>query len=85
MEVQEIDRVRDFYEIFTCGAPDFEFQKLNTKNGFHVNRSSSAMEDFSRALDAYNTFLKTASEWLASKTTEVCLTSFLRAYFENRQ
>ncbi|KAG7571757.1 Type I phosphodiesterase/nucleotide pyrophosphatase/phosphate transferase [Arabidopsis suecica] len=32
--------------------------------------SSSAMEDFSRALDAYNTFLKTASEWLASKTTE---------------
>jgi ethanolaminephosphotransferase len=32
--------------------------------------SSSTMEDFSRALDAYNTFLKTASEWLASKTTE---------------
>ncbi|KFK32804.1 hypothetical protein AALP_AA6G290300 [Arabis alpina] len=31
---------------------------------------SYVMEDFSRALDAYNTFLKTASEWLASKTTE---------------
>ncbi|KAJ0233400.1 GPI ethanolamine phosphate transferase 2 [Hirschfeldia incana] len=31
---------------------------------------SSAVEDFNRALDAYNTFLKTASEWLASKTTE---------------
>ncbi|VVB10657.1 unnamed protein product [Arabis nemorensis] len=31
---------------------------------------SYGVEDFSRALDAYNTFLKTASEWLASKTTE---------------
>ncbi|KAH0912831.1 hypothetical protein HID58_036152 [Brassica napus] len=31
---------------------------------------SSSAEDFSRALDAYNAFLKTASEWLASKTTE---------------
>lgn len=31
---------------------------------------SSAAEDFNRALDAYNAFLKTASEWLASKTTE---------------
>ncbi|CAH2061500.1 unnamed protein product [Thlaspi arvense] len=35
-----------------------------------LTESSSAMEDFSRALDAYNVFLKTASEWLASKTTE---------------
>ncbi|XP_006293624.2 GPI ethanolamine phosphate transferase 2 isoform X1 [Capsella rubella] len=35
-----------------------------------LTESSSAMEDFSRALDAYDTFLKTASEWLASKTTE---------------
>ncbi|KAL1206805.1 hypothetical protein V5N11_009204 [Cardamine amara subsp. amara] len=35
-----------------------------------LTESSSAMEDFSRALNAYNTFLKTASEWLASKTTE---------------
>ena len=51
--------------------------KTNSLNGFHVNRSSAA-EDFNRALDAYNAFLKTASEWLASKTTEVCLTSFLR-------
>ncbi|ESQ46169.1 hypothetical protein EUTSA_v10000032mg [Eutrema salsugineum] len=31
---------------------------------------SSAVEDFSRALNAYNAFLKPASEWLASKTTE---------------
>ncbi|XP_022564228.1 GPI ethanolamine phosphate transferase 2-like isoform X2 [Brassica napus] len=31
---------------------------------------SSAAEDFNRALDAFNAFLKTASEWLASKTTE---------------
>ncbi|KAF8079634.1 hypothetical protein N665_1012s0009 [Sinapis alba] len=31
---------------------------------------SSSAEDFKRALDAYNAFLKTASEWLASKTTE---------------
>lgn len=51
--------------------------KTNFLDGFHVNRSS-AVEDFNRALDAYNAFLKTASEWLASKTTEVCLTSFLR-------
>uniref|UniRef100_A0A1J3FW85 GPI ethanolamine phosphate transferase 2 n=1 Tax=Noccaea caerulescens TaxID=107243 RepID=A0A1J3FW85_NOCCA len=35
-----------------------------------LSESSSSMEDFSRSLDAYNAFLKTASEWLASKTTE---------------
>ncbi|XP_010472242.1 PREDICTED: GPI ethanolamine phosphate transferase 2-like [Camelina sativa] len=35
-----------------------------------LTKSSGAVEDFSRALDAYNAFLKTASEWLASKTTE---------------
>ncbi|KAG2298623.1 hypothetical protein Bca4012_009869 [Brassica carinata] len=33
-------------------------------------RLTDSAEDFSRALDAYNAFLKTASEWLASKTTE---------------
>lgn len=79
MEVQETDRVRDLFEIISYGAPpDFEYLIFNSKDGFHVDRSSSPVEDFSRALDAYNAFLKTASEWLASKTTEVCLTSSLR-------
>jgi hypothetical protein len=77
LEVQEINRVRDFYEIFSYGAPlDFELLIFNSTDGFYFNRSSSTMEDFSRALDAYNTFLKTASEWLASKTTEVCFDIF---------
>ncbi|CAN8287760.1 unnamed protein product [Cochlearia groenlandica] len=35
-----------------------------------LTESSSAIDDFSRALDAYNAFLKTATKWLASKTTE---------------